>query len=144
MNSSDFRAEMEKIMPGYSWTVHQNRTGKWLREKYPDTPAMLTATGIQSSGSNRLSTLEVARREDNGHVTYTAKSSGYGTRAPWLHENKAGTLARALRGLQDHYERTASTYRIHASSLQYGRTAPAVPTPSAEHQKALIKEGVQP
>lgn len=32
MNSSDFRAELEKIMPGYSWTVHQNRTGKWLRE----------------------------------------------------------------------------------------------------------------
>lgn len=76
-------------------------------------------------------------------MTYTAKSSGYGTRAPWLHENKAGTLARALRGLQDHMKRTASTYRIHASSLQYGRRTDGAQHLSAEHQKAL-KKGVQP
>ena len=123
MNAKEFRAELVKIMPGYSWTVHQDRTGKWLREEYPDTPIVLTATGIQSSGSNRLSTLEVTRREDNGHVTYTAKSSGYGTRARWLHENKDLTLARALRGLQEHYERTAATYRSHAAAMQQGRAA---------------------
>lgn len=124
MNSGEFRAELVKIMPGYSWTVHQeSKGGKWLREKYPDTPVTLTATGIQSSGSNRLSTLEVTRREDNGHATYTVKSSGYGTRARWLHENKAGTLARALRGLQDHYEFTAATYRSHAEALKKGRAA---------------------
>ena len=123
MNAKEFRAELEKIMPGYMWTVHQNRTLKWLREKYPDTPAVLTATGIQYSGSNRLSTLEVTRRDDDGHVTYTAKSSGYGTRAPWLHENKDGTLARALRGLQEHYESKAATYRSHAAAMQQGRAA---------------------
>lgn len=121
MNNKEFRAELEKIMPGYMWTVHQNRTGKWLREKYPDTPVVLTATGVQSSGSNRLSTVEVERREHGGEVTYTARSSGYGTRAPWLHEHKDGTLARALRGLQEHYERTAATYRSHAAALQTGR-----------------------
>ena len=125
MNAKEFRAELVKIMPGYSWTVHQDRNGKWLREKFPDTPVVLTATGIQSSGSNRLSTLEVMRRDDAGKVTYAAKSSGYGTRAPWLHENTAGTLARALRGLQEHYEARASTYRSHASALEHARKAPA-------------------
>ncbi|MFE1574258.1 hypothetical protein ACFIQG_21005 [Comamonas odontotermitis] len=123
MSSKEFRAELVKIMPGYSWTVHQDRTGKWLREKFPATPVVLTATGIKSSGSNRLSTLEVSRRDDCGHVTYTAKSSGYGTRAPWLHEHKAGTLARALRGLQDHYAAMASTYATHSAALKNARAA---------------------
>lgn len=122
MKAAEFRAELVKIMPAYSWTVHQvGRTGKWLREKYPDTPVVLTATGIQSSGFNRLSTLEVSRRDDCGRVTYTAKSAGYGTKARWLHENTDGTLARVLRGLQDHYETTAATYRSHASAPQEGR-----------------------
>lgn len=121
MNSKEFRAELEKIMPGYMWTVHQNRAVRWLLEKYPDTPTVLSATGVQSSGSNRLSTLEVTRREDNGRVTYTAKSSGYGTKAPWLHENEDGTLARALRGLQEYYERTANIYRSHADALRRAR-----------------------
>lgn len=122
MSNTEFRAELVKIMPGYSWTVHQQgRTRKWLREKHPDTPIVLTATGTQSSGSNRLSTLEVIRREDSGHVIYTAKSSGYGTRARWLHENQDGTLARALRGLQDSYERTAAIHTSHATALRIGR-----------------------
>lgn len=133
MNSKAFRAELVKIMPGYSWTVHKDLTGKWMREKFPDTPEVLTDTGIQSSGSNRLSTLEVSRREDKGNVTYTAKSSGYGTRARWLHEHKDGTLARALRGLQDHYEATASTYASHAGALKHARAV----------TKAAVKEGAQ-
>ena len=122
MNSKEFRSELEKIMPGYMWTVHQDRTGKWLREKFPDTPIDLTATGIQSSGSNRLSTLEVTRSERHGRVEYTVRSAGYGLRARWLHTHTDGTLARALRGLQEHYERTAATYRSHAAALQTGRT----------------------
>ena len=121
MNSKEFREELEKIMPGYSWTVHQDRAGKWLREKFPDTPVLMTATGIQSSGSNRLSTLEVVRRENDVCVKYTVKSSGYGRRAPWLYEHEDGTLARALRGLQDHYEQQAATYRSHAQALVTGR-----------------------
>lgn len=123
MNANDFRAELVKIMPGYSWTVHSNRTNKWMREKFPEHPAVLTATGIQSSGSNRLSTLKVERRECGSKVEYTARSSGYGTRAPWLHEHTDGTLARALRGLQDHYEAMASNYSTHAGSLRVGRKA---------------------
>ena len=131
MNSKEFRAELVKIMPGYSWTVHKDHISKRLRDEFPETPVVLTATGIQSSGSNRLSTLEVSRREDNGHVTYAAKSSGYGTRARWLHEHKDGTLARALRVLQDHYEAMASTYASHAGALKHARA------------QAAAKEGAQ-
>ena len=119
--SRQFRAELRKIMPGYAWTVH--RDPAWLRKAVPEAEgsSVLTATGTQSSGSNRLSTLEVVRREVDGSVTHTARSSGYGLRARWLHSHTDGTLARALRGLQEHYEMTAATYRSHASALQTGR-----------------------
>lgn len=107
-----FRAELTKIMPGYDWTVHR-------QSRYA--PDFLEATGIQSSGFNRLSTLSVTRREKGPAVVYEAKSAGYGTRAPWLHTNADSTLARALRGLQQHYETMANTYRGHAAALQSAR-----------------------
>lgn len=111
MNSKEFRAELVKIMPGYDWTVHQSHV-TWRME----------ATGIQSSGSNRLSTLSVIRVEREGQEPiYEAKSAGYGRRAKWLHTHKDGTLARALRGLQDHYEAVASTHYSHAGALKQGR-----------------------
>lgn len=121
MTSNDFRAELMKIMPGYSWTVHKSLKSRLPAEIRNDLPDVLTATGTQSSGSNRLSTLEVTRRADGGQVTYTAKSAGYGTKARWLHKSTCGTLARALRGLQDHYEAMSRTYRSHASALELGR-----------------------
>ncbi|KQU96821.1 hypothetical protein ASD00_18420 [Ensifer sp. Root31] len=111
MTPNEFRAELVKIMPGYSWTVH----------KTPKGMSHLKATGTQSSGFNRLSTLSVIRRERDGQVSYEAKSAGYGLRAKWLHTNTDASLARALRGLQDHYEYTANTYRSHASALKVGR-----------------------
>lgn len=112
-SGSDFRKELLKIMPGYEWTVH--RQGRHF-------PELLEATGIKSSGFNRLSTLFVSRRERApGVVEYAAKSAGYGTRAPWLHTNRDSTLARALRGLQSHYEIMAATYQGHASALQFAR-----------------------
>lgn len=127
MNSNDFRAELVKIMPGYSWTVHKQPK---RYEVEGLAPQPLIATGIQSSGSNRLSTLEVTRCERDGRVTYTAKSSGYGVWAHWLHENTDKTLARALRGLQRHYEHTADTYRSHAVMLQSGRQVDTPKEPS--------------
>lgn len=107
-----FRDELAKIMPGYSWTVH----------RHSKDDVRVIATGIQSSGFNRLSTLRVIRTtEKDGRVSYTAKSAGHGTRAKWLHENSDATLASALRGLQHHYERVANTYRSHAAHLEAGR-----------------------
>lgn len=118
MKPADFRKELVKIMPSYNWTVHQSK----CPEKY------LCATGIQSSGSNRLSTLQVERRDNfagSGKTRFEVKSAGYGKRAPWLHTAADGTLARALRNLQDHYETMARTYSGHANDLQRGRTKPA-------------------
>ena len=112
MNSTKFRKELEKIMPGYKWTVHHNR---YL------TASFISATGIQSAGSNRLSTVEVVRTEKNSEVEYSVRSAGFGKSAPWLSENTDGTLARALRGLQDHYEAVARSYGNHAYALKGAR-----------------------
>lgn len=111
---SKLREELVKAMPGYSRTVHKGKA----------TDIVVIATGIQSAGSNRLSTLRVERREADGVVKYTARSAGYGRRAPWLHTATDGTLARALRSLQQHYERTASQYSTHAGALRVGRSEP--------------------
>ncbi|WP_249125518.1 hypothetical protein [Pseudomonas aeruginosa] len=130
MKQSEFRAELVKIMPGYNWTVHKSHS--------PDT--YLIATGIQSSGSNRLSTLRVERREayaGSGSARYEVKSAGYGRRAPWLHIAADKTLARALRALQDHYERTASLYWSHAGHMKTGRKAVAA-APGKEVPQAWL------
>lgn len=111
MNSADFRKELMKIMPGYKWTVHKTSNPNGFQ----------SATGIQSSGFNRLSTLRVTRREKDGIVTYEAKSAPYGGRPRWAHTNTDGSLARALRGLQDHYERQANYFRSLASYLNSAR-----------------------
>ena len=117
MNTAKFREELVKTMPGYKWTVHRSFP------KLDDSGTYaLCATGTQSIGFNRMSTLQIIRRERDGHITYEAKSSGFGKRAPWLHTTIDGTLARALRGLQNHYETMASEYLRHACDLQSGRT----------------------
>lgn len=124
-SANDFREALKKIMPGYLWTVH----------KVPKGMTYLDATGTQSSGFNRLSTLYVIRRERDGVITFEAKSSGYGTKAKWLHTHTDGSLARALRGLQDHYEYMANLYRGHAMDLKSARLPNAESTPSqAEKQ----------
>lgn len=112
MTANEYRKELAKLMPGYDWTVRRTKAVGYL-----------SATGTQSSGFNRLSTLSVTRREQDGKIRYEAKSAGYGLRARWLHTNEDGTLARALRGLQDHYEAMADTYRSHAERLKAGRVA---------------------
>ena len=114
--TDDFRAELVKIMPGYNWTVHRARKGD----------VRMFATGTQSSGFNRLSTLCIERSIARGAAWYTAKSAGFGTRARFAGENSDGTLARALRGLQDHYTRTANEYRSLAARLQAGRVGDGV------------------
>ena len=111
MNSSGFRKELIKIMPGYKWTVHL---------KFKDAN-FIEATGIKTAGFNRLSTLNVVRSEKEGFVWYRVKSSGFGKKAPWLWESGNTTLARALRDLQDYYERKAQQYSSHASDIEYAR-----------------------
>lgn len=108
---AEFRKELVKVMPGYDWTVHR---------QHHLTPHSMEATGTQSSGMNRLSTLRVTRH-DHGIVQYEVKSAGFGLRAPWLHKCRDASLKSALRGLQQHYERQAALYRGHANALQNAR-----------------------
>lgn len=111
MDSKTYRKKLAQIMPGYNWTVH----------KAPKNANYLVATGIQSSGFNRLSTLEIRWSNRTGHDIFTARSAGFGKRAPWLYEISDGTLAKTLRGLQDHYQHKAGIYSGHAAALAKGR-----------------------
>ncbi len=110
-DASTFRKELFKLMPGYQWTVHKSRPSD----------ICIIATGIQSSGFNRLSTLEVIRKQSGEKTEYRVKSAGFGKRAPWMHAVTDGTLARALRSLQRHYEAVSATYSSLAFSIQAGR-----------------------
>lgn len=103
-----FRAELVKIMPGYKWTCHKSSN-----------PRIIRATGIMSSGFNRLSTLEIIR--ENEGAWYRAALAGHGTKAQFGPSFGGKTLARALRDLQDHYERSANTFRSLAARLDEGR-----------------------
>jgi len=111
MNNAEFRNELTKIMPGYKWTVHKTSN-----------PERLKATGIQSSGFNRLSTLQVTRTKKGNAAWYDVRSAPHGTKSPWAAEIGNVTLARAMRDLQTHYQRKAANYRKLAERLQNGRS----------------------
>lgn len=109
LKPADFRKELVKLMPGYDWTTHKSTAPE----------IMIEATGIKSSGFNRLSTLHVVKRKSpEGETNYRVRSSGFGKKAPWLHSATDRTLARALRRLQSHYEEQAALYSGHACALQ--------------------------
>lgn len=125
IDRSVFRAALAKLMPGYSWTVH----------RAPKGATKLVATGTQSSGFNRLSTLEVTYTSNDPGDWFDVRSSGFGLRAPWLGKVGDTTLARALRGLQNYYQQTAATYDGHARALEIGRNVPARQTTDREDGK---------
>lgn len=113
--AAKFRAELQALMPGYKWTVHKN--------KY-DTPR-LEATGIQTSGFNRLSTVKVERTvrstPKGESPSYLVTSAGFGAKAPWEETAVDGTLARAMRALQDIYKNKAQKYKSLEIDLESGR-----------------------
>ncbi|MBL0732239.1 MAG: hypothetical protein JJW03_05230 [Desulfosarcina sp.] len=111
MNTKVFREELKKIMPGYKWTVHRNMLSK----------TYIDATGTQSSGFNRTSTLNIMRSEQKGIISYIARSLGFGKNARWLYTYKDETLSKALRGLQNSYEESANNYFQHVAALEKGR-----------------------
>jgi hypothetical protein len=115
ITATQFRKDLKKIMPGYKWTVHRPSS------LYSDKIMVLVATGIRTSGMNRMSTLEVTAREKNGEIEYDSRSSGFGKNAPWLSSCRGETLAQSLRGLQDEYEYQSSNYAGHAYDLKRGR-----------------------
>ena len=111
----DFRRELLKLMPSYKWAIHKQMFD-----------GVMTATGIRSSGSNRISTLHV-ERASNAMPWYSVKSAGHGAKAAWEGRNSDRTLASALRGLQDHYTKNESKFRSLASALEGGRKAEEFP-----------------
>lgn len=118
--ANEFRAELVRIMPGYNWTVHK-------QSKH--SPDYFEATGIQSSGFNRLSTLSVERRANDTNwkgISYTVRSAGHGAKARFEKTATDRTLARALRELQDIYTRLANHNRGLAASLEIGRKAKGI------------------
>lgn len=115
MKTSVFRKELIKIMPGYKWTV--KRKSLYFENLF------MKAVGIQTAGFNRLSTLQIIRREKDGSVEYEAKSAGFGLQAPWLSTAVGETLAQALRSLQKHYEGVAANYACHGRDIESARKA---------------------
>lgn len=108
-SSALFRAALTKTLPGYNWTVH-----KPIGED-------LHATGIQSSGSNRCSTIEV--RMTSGGKWFESKLAGYGTRSEWLAHGCGSSVAQAMRSLQTSLERLAGIYRSQANTVESARTS---------------------
>ena len=105
-----FRDELKKVLPGYKWTVHKQICNDFI-----------TATGIQSAGMARTSTIKITRRDRDNIVSYSAKSAGYSCNAEWLGDCTRSTLKQALRSLQDYYEHQASKYSSHAFAIKSGR-----------------------
>ncbi|KAF5303142.1 hypothetical protein FQR65_LT19026 [Abscondita terminalis] len=100
----EFRAELLKIIAGYSWTVHQDRVQQVAcEEKRPDIPVVSDCHGHPSSGAPDCSTLEVADASDSGHVHMTRPSFAT-AHEQRLHEHKTHARTRPARALQGHYE----------------------------------------
>lgn len=130
MNTKDFRAELVKIMPGYDWTVQR-----------PVSAVGLRATGKQSSGFNRTSTLVVERFEVGASVEYRVKSAGFGAKARWLGYHTDTTLARALRGLQQQYQSVwaedgASSLLVAGGDEEHMNRAALIPGENSTFGKA--------
>jgi hypothetical protein len=118
MNRVVFREELEKIMPGYKWTVKNPSRFDTPEEKN----LYMEATGIQSAGFNRLSTLWVCRREKGSVILYEATIYGYGLRSSAIASCKdEPTLARCLRGLQSICQSAKCKYGGAESYLEDAR-----------------------
>ncbi len=102
------RASLKNLLPGYKWTVHKPSVD-------------LTATGIQSSGFNRCSTLEVVARA--GTPWFEARIAGFGKRAKWLHVGCGCTLAKAIRGLQDGLQNEGQIYISQHNAMESARVS---------------------
>lgn len=99
------RTDLRRLLPGYRWTIARGQPDQqWLE-----------ATGTISRGYNRVSTMRVNVKDvpDIG-PWFEVSSSGHTGRGG----NCAGrTLARAVRGLQQHYEAMAREYAALADHI---------------------------
>ena len=105
--AADFRNELKKLLPGYNWTVHKGTSSEFQ------------ASGIQSAGFNRLSTIEVNRFKTT--AWYKTFGYGYGTRVNSLGTSSGATLAQAIRSLQEGLENMGSKLLGLAGSIEAAR-----------------------
>ena len=89
------RESLRKLLPGFEWTVHNGGTNEFME-----------ATGIQSSGFNRLATIGITKKGD----WYEAKIAGNGTRALWSKVGAGRTLHNAVGSLQNGLELERAHY----------------------------------
>lgn len=97
LSNADFRKELKNILPCYRWTIHLTNSAR-----------VISATGIKSSGFNRLSTIEVLRRNEG--PWYEVAGYGHGTQGKVMGRSCGASLAKAIRGLQDHYASMTGKY----------------------------------
>lgn len=112
--SADFRKWLRKVLPGYNWTVHKS--------KFPDLQTAIHATGVQTSGFNRTSTIEVVMKKQG--QWFEAYISGYGKHSTVLGEGFGRTVAQAFRALQSNLETKAQIYAVQAGTVQAARLSP--------------------
>ena len=122
MDSKKFREALVKIMPGCKWTIHRSRKGDLT----------ILATAKETSGFNRLSTLEVSYSSRNQSDWFEVKYFGNGTRGHLLDKNGDVTLARAVRGLQDRFQRKAAIYSCAAGRISEARIATSITAPAPD------------
>lgn len=107
-NNKELREKLTSLLPGYKWTVHKSEPGDWQE-----------ATGIQSAGFNRLSTIGVTVKESG--QWYEMKVAGHGTHAKWSAAGCGKTLAKAARMMQEALEWKANFYAGLASMVRAAR-----------------------
>lgn len=107
--TSSLRDDLLKLMPGFKWTAHRDDSGdgSWIE-----------ATGIQTSGFNRICTVRVAVRDLNW---FEAKIAGFGARAKFVKTGCGKTLSRAFLLLQDGLKWEADMYSGLFSKLDSAR-----------------------
>lgn len=128
---AEFKADLERVMPGFKWTVHKpSSLLRWdeptkmhvkvtLAEK--DAHRM-TATGTKSSGFNRVATIE-ATYLANILRPFEVVVFGYGCRGPKIMAGVGKTVPQAFRDAQSKCEERAQFFGHGASLLKQGRTA---------------------
>ncbi len=120
LNRNDFRAELKKVLPGYKWIVHQAYLDA---TKDPPVRVAIRATGTFSKGMNRMSTVKVKkyRRKEDGRISYSIKSAGFGVYAQFHTAWECSTLKQAVQYLQEYYKQRKQLYAGLEWDIENGR-----------------------
>jgi len=108
-----FREELQKIMPGFKWTIKKHG--------YTDDDRYMEAFARLSQGFNRMCTIKATRTTGNAGTYYEVTIWGHGTHGERLASMNGLSLAQAFRRVQDVCLNYSGTYAAAASYLKSGR-----------------------